>query len=778
MVPILPNHFRKINLRFTFILTAILVVFFLLIFQKNYYYPLTVSLEMKCETESPVEFYYSHDDNFNRERRIRCTTTDPGQFCIVSCILPANNIHKLRIDPCIDTIRVSIKQIYLAANRESLVIRGKEILDRVTLIGMKPVDSLTTDTLLVLQSTGKDPILVFKEDIQNIVPLGNSRKETIHKIIVLAVMVILWIVLILWSNSVVHQLRHAFRRTWQFAVRVLQGMDGKHAAWLIGLVLFKYFLVSAQMMGFNTNAIHDDALFIDMAYLLGSGQWLGDYSQFTLVRGCMYPLFILISNLAGIPLPVAQYLLLVLSALVLVYAVSPLVKSKTWLILLFAAILFNPMNSVQPMTRVLREGIYTSLGVLIFGAFIGLLVNRDKSAGSMMRWSLLAGFTLFVFWNTREEGLLILPSILWFSVGGILLVLKKKPFKKYFEKSPSRDIEPLKKAVFFVLPFLFLGIGNGLIASVNYFWYGKFIINEIKSGTFPKAYNALTQIADNEDKLMVPVTRAMRKKAYEVSPTFLKLKPFLENENNPFLKCGPGYPDEYKGGWFYWAFRGAVSRAGYHQNLQQSQFFYQSMANELRQAMIEGRLPAKKQISLLTFSWDGRYTYPFLNELKKSLWFTATFSGYNPYPVYFVNNPEKIDRFQNITLAKTTLSAHPEANLPLATQLKFAILKIIAMITAWVSVPLILISLLSFLTLTVMLPVQYGGLEKWVPWVILTGLIMVILVRIAMIAYLAVTQYHAINTHYLNFVYPFLLIFVVLAMFFTVDLILKKLRKS
>lgn len=94
------------------------------------------------------------------------------------------------------------------------------------------------------------------------------------------------------------------------------------------------------------------------------------------------------------------------------------------------------------------------------------------------------------------------------------------------------------------MPFLFLGIGNGIIASVNYGWYGKFIINEIKSGAFPKAYNALTQIADNEDKLMVPATHAMRTKAYEVSPTFRKLEPFLENENNPFLECGPGYPNE------------------------------------------------------------------------------------------------------------------------------------------------------------------------------------------------------------------------------------------
>jgi len=778
MVPVFSHLFKKISLKFSLIITAIMAMIFLLISQKNYYYPLTVSVEMKSETESLAEFFYSHDNNFTRDCRIMYPYTDTGQFAVVSSILPASDIHGLRIDPCKDTSRITIRRICFSANRDSLVIRGRNILGRFTLIGMKPVDSLTTDNLLVVQSTGKDPILVFKEDIQNILPLENSRKGTIHKIIFLAVLVLVWSILILWSNFVVQQLRQAFRRAWQFTVRVLQGIGGKYAAWLIGLILFKYFLVSAQMMSFNTNAIHDDALFIDMAYLLGSGQWLGDYSQFTLVRGIIYPMFILAGNLAGIPLPVAQYLLLVLSALVLVYAVSPLVKSKTWQILLFAAILFNPMNSVQPMTRVLREGIYTSLGILVFGAFIGLLINRHKSQGSLLRWSLLAGFVLFLFWNTREEGLLILPSILWFSAAGIFLVLKKQPRNLGSGTLPSQVIHPLKKAGFFILPFLFLAIGNGMIATVNYFRYGGFIVNEIKSGAFPKAYNALKKIADNENKLMVPVTRAMRQKAYEVSPAFQKLKPFLEDETNPFLDYGPGYPDEYKGGWFYWVLRGAASRAGYHQNLKQSQLYYQTLSDELNQAMSEGRLPSKKQTSLLIFSWDGRYTHPVLNKLKESLWFMGTFKGYDPYPLYFVNDPEKIDRFQNITLDKTTLSAHPEANLPLANQLKYAILKFIARITAWISVPLILVSLLSFLVSTLMLPMHYGGIEKWVSWIILTGLLMIILARNAMIAFLAVTSHNSINTHYLNFAYPFLLIFVVLAMFLAADLILKKLRKS
>lgn len=297
---------------------------------------------MKSETKSLVEFFYSHDNNFTRDCRFRCAYTDTGQFAVVSSILPASDIHGLRIDPCMDTVQVSIKQIRLATNGDSLVISGTNILGRFTFIGMKPVDSLTTDNLLVIQSTEEDPILVFKEDIQNILPLENSRKGTIHKIIFLAVLFLVWSILILWSNSVVHQLRLVFRRPWQFTVRVLQGMDGKYAAWLIGLILFKYFLVSAQIMSFNTNTIHDESLFTDMAYLLGSGQWLGDYSQSTLVRGCMYPFFILFSNLAGIPLPVAQYLLMVLSALVVVYAVSSLLKNRIWQILL--VLIKQPLN--------------------------------------------------------------------------------------------------------------------------------------------------------------------------------------------------------------------------------------------------------------------------------------------------------------------------------------------------------------------------------------------------------------------------------------------------
>src|SRR5438876_10720190 len=84
------------------------------------------------------------------------------------------------------------------------------------------------------------------------------------------------------------------------------------------LVALKLWLVAAQPVVAHANASFDDRLFLALAEQMLKGNWLGPYSQFTLMKGSMYSLFIAGTYLIGFPLPLAQPLLYFLGCALLV----------------------------------------------------------------------------------------------------------------------------------------------------------------------------------------------------------------------------------------------------------------------------------------------------------------------------------------------------------------------------------------------------------------------------------------------------------------------------
>lgn len=758
-------------------ITVLFAAITLGIFRKTFYYPLSVCVEIKCDTLSNVQLFYAGSEIFSESGKQHDLYSDTGDFQLLTFGLPAKEIRKIRIDPATDSIQFSLRNIIICNGMDSLIFRGSEIPGHFTMIGLIPVDSIRTTEILTLKSTGTDPNLTLREDLQSVFVLKNTTKTAFFRILSSLIILIIWIILLRKTPVIFSRIKGSMRVTGHSFFHFLKGNDRTFTLWIIGLVVFRYFLISVQPMSFITYTLHDDAWFINTAFSLGNGDWLGAYSNMTLIHGTFYPAFIATINFLGISLPLAQYLLLVFSALVLVLAVSPLIKSRPWQIVLFCLILFNPMNSIQTLTRVLREGIYSSLGILVFGTFIGMILSRDRSLRSLFRWSMFASVALFFLWNTREEGIITLPSLIWFSAWGILLVNLKSGNETGEKLFPGSKNVRLKKTFLFLMPFFVLISGNALIATMNYVYYGGFMINELKTGAFPAANIALTKIADAENKLMVPVTRKMMHKAFEVSPAFRQLRASLDRDDNPFMKYGPGYPGEYAGGWFFWAFREAAQQAGHHQTLTRSQEYYRTVANEINQAFDNGTLQKKELIPLFSFSWDPRITLPFLNKFREGLIYAITFKGYFPYPLFTNNDPEQVARFQNITLTHSNLSKDPAINQTPANRLKYKALTAIATYTAMISAPVFALSVLCLIFLTILLLLSHRHKpDHWVPWAIITGFLTMIVARTGLIAFLAVTQHNATGPHYLNFVYPFLLVFSFFSIYFAFGMLMKMIR--
>ena len=148
-----------------------------------------------------------------------------------------------------------------------------------------------------------------------------------------------------------------------------------------------------------------------------------------------------------------------------------------------------------------------------------------------------------------------------------------------------------------IMPFLLTGAVHRIIALKNQSVYGVGIVNELSEGAFSDAMKAV-YAADTEEELPdnVTVPKAKLLKLYTYSPSLNELSDaFMEiwdQWDSADRHPGDG---EIEGGWFFWAFRKAAQRSGYHSSLQKSQEFYGKIAEELNSAHESGSLQMKRK---------------------------------------------------------------------------------------------------------------------------------------------------------------------------------------
>jgi hypothetical protein len=135
-----------------------------------------------------------------------------------------------------------------------------------------------------------------------------------------------------------------------------------------------------------------------------------------------------------------------------------------------------------------------------------------------------------------------------------------------------------------------------LVGLINLNAYGKFTINEVKGSDFQSALGALQRASYLHRKPYLPVPEEARMEIYRESPSFAKLRPYLDPEVDtaPWwvascelykTTCG-----DIASGWFVWALRDAASRFGIHTDAAVAAKFYRSMAEEIEVACEHGRL--------------------------------------------------------------------------------------------------------------------------------------------------------------------------------------------
>lgn len=527
----------------------------------------------------------------------------------------------------------------------------------------------------------------------------------------------------------------------------------------VALILLKLWLVNAQTVFAIGPAGHDDRLFLSLARSLLRGEWLGPYSQFTLMKGPMYSLWVAGTFLTGVPLFAAQHLLYAVMCALLVFALRPLVPSRWLRLLIFTTLLFNPMTYEAAVHgRVLRQGIYHSLALGVLAGLVAFHARREAPMRALVGWLALTGLSLAAFWLTREEGMWLLPLVvpLW----ALLLVAA-------WRGTPRNA---LPRTLCFLSPLgLFLSVML-TICALNARYYGVFATVEFKAAPFMDAYGALTRVAPLSWRPYVPVQREVRERIYAVSPAFAELRPHLEGPlGEAWAVPGEGYTGiprqerEIAGGWFMWALRDAVAAAGHAKTGADAMAYYRKLADEINAACDDGRLVAGPRRSGFFPVWNSGYWPPVQRSLVRAATFFLTLEGFTANPIPSIGPPETLVLFADLTRERLSPEAGAVWPLPQQRWLDRVRLPLLARLGALYQVtvvPAAILAGIAWLAATVITLVQ-RRIEFWL--VLNVGLVTAIGAMTMINALIDATSFPSIATGAFTACYPLYLLFLVTA---------------
>lgn len=411
------------------------------------------------------------------------------------------------------------------------------------------------------------------------------------------------------------------------------------------IIITKQCLVNNIPIMAYAHAKQDDALMVDMAKNILDGKWLGEYNELTLTKGVMFPLFLCVSNILGINYISFQTLFYSIACLLFIYGIKDFIKSKKWLLIIFIALVFNPVSfATNTLSRVYRNGITMSQVLIIFGSYIGLYMNRKNKAKSTI-YSLLAGFEFTFLYHTREDAIWIIPFIC--TVTLILVILLIKEEKKQVLKSHK-----LLLFIYF-LPFIIIYIVTMIISMINYSYYGIFTYNELNKSSFTKCMKTMYSIKPKEEYYRVSFTDEKIERMCLESKTLNSIKAELYEAKYLYADYGNGENgNQTEDGWFFWVLREAASKKGYYETAQKAEDFYAKVTEELETAIEQEKLETQPVMpSSLMPPWRKGKAVQLLNAFTEEIKFISTYKNVEPKieKSVIANKYNILEDFENIT---------------------------------------------------------------------------------------------------------------------------------
>lgn len=349
---------------------------------------------------------------------------------------------------------------------------------------------------------------------------------------------------------------------------------------VIVLAVFKLWLVHEEEIYGSAN------YYDELNYVRAAERWYwgAKYTWTAFAHAPAYPLWIALVHALGLPLRTAQELLFLGGYAVLIAALRAAGVSRPVAIFIYAATTLHPA-SFQLHNYVLTDNMYAAILPMALAGLIFVFLR------SRWRDALWTGAVLAILWNIREESILIYALLAVF----VPLFFLRDFLGTRSWKVTARAIWKPTLALLGVLTFLVLQVDY-----LNYRSFHAFSKSDTSAPSVKAAYKALLRIRPSKFIRFIPVSKETRARAYEISPTFARLKPELEGKIGQGweyqARANLGIDHEIAAGWFLWALREAANKIGVHKNGREAASFYWKMAGEINRACDEKRIPARTVI--------------------------------------------------------------------------------------------------------------------------------------------------------------------------------------
>ncbi len=281
-----------------------------------------------------------------------------------------------------------------------------------------------------------------------------------------------------------------------------------------------------------------------------------------------YSLFVCLFSWTGIPLRLGHELVYWLSIVALIYGLRCWGIPRFVCTLLFASLLFHPLT-FSLFNHARSEVITVTLYNFLFA--VTFYMTRSKSSKELLLWSLCCGIILGFSAVTRPESMLIDGYLV-----GLACVIWLQP---NFSKRQRRS----RFLLSVVLPFVVFMAVQTLFSYANQFFLGVPGVSLSDAPNYKGVYTQLMQIdAGVENPFHVPVSQAQLKLAYEASPSFAKLEPYLSQNR------------EIKGSHLGWQLIYALREATGETDSANLYQLFAPINQELEASFEEGKLSKKR----------------------------------------------------------------------------------------------------------------------------------------------------------------------------------------
>ena len=358
-------------------------------------------------------------------------------------------------------------------------------------------------------------------------------------------------------------------------------LNTKKIYWISLVLISVFYLIVAIHTPLSILAWqgYDDMLFINHAQSLAEGRWLGKFSELTLVKGPGYSVFLALNYWLGLPITFTHALFYCFSLAALSLLILKISKSYLLAALLFLITLWDPR--VFELNRVMRDAIYAGQAILILTTLSYILFFKHQKKHENIL-SILLGVLFAWFWLTREEGIWLVPGLVFLLIFAII--------RNRHQKTGIRIIRPLFiSTCFFAATHIVFGLGN-LIT------YGDFVGVDIKEKNFQAAIKSMESIRIGDQIPFLAVPLKVRQEIYKISPAFSELKKYIDPEKTISswqaggCRFRPTTCGDIGNGFFMWALREATGKAGYYSSPSTASKFYKLIDNDIKKACADKRL--------------------------------------------------------------------------------------------------------------------------------------------------------------------------------------------